>query len=110
MKDPYLHKAVTNTIFFTVIVVPGQMTLGLALAMLVNQGWRGEKYLRAAFYFPAIASSAAVTMIAMYMLSPGDAGVVNKILGIMHLPQPAWLADSSTALPSIMGIAIWTGA
>lgn len=110
LKDPYLHKAVRNTVVFTAIVVPGQMALGLSLAMLVNQGWRGEKLMRAAFYFPAVASSAAVTMIAMFLLSPGDAGVVNKVLGLLHLPQPAWLADASTALPSLMGLAIWTGA
>lgn len=109
-KDPYLHKAIVNTVLFTVLVVPAQMALGLALAMLVNQGWKGESLMRAAFYFPAVASSAAVTMIAMYLLSPGDAGVVNKILGFFHLPQPAWLADASTALVSLMGIAVWTGA
>lgn len=108
LKDQYLHRAILNTVMYTAIVVPAQMALGLTLAMIVNQKLRGRKFFRAAFYFPAVASSAAVTMIAMYVLSPGDSGLVNRMLGAVGLPQPAWLADSHTALPAIMGLNIWT--
>lgn len=108
LKDPYLHKAMYNTVKYTAFVVPAQMVLGLSLAMIVNQGLRGERFFRAAFYFPCVASSAAITMIAMFILSPGDSGLLNRMLGLLHLPQPNWLSDSTTALPAIMGLNVWT--
>ena len=38
------------------------MAIGLFLAVIVNQKIRGQTFFRAAFYFPAIASSAAITV------------------------------------------------
>jgi ABC-type sugar transport system permease subunit len=110
LKDPYLHKALWNTLRYTLVVVPVQMALGLSLALIVNQSIPGQKFFRSAFYFPSVTSSAAVTMIALFVLSPGDAGLLNRMLGFVGLPQPNWFGDSSTALPAIMGLNAWTTA
>ena len=37
------------------------MAIGLFLAIIVNQKIRGQTFFRGAYYFPAIASSAAIT-------------------------------------------------
>lgn len=110
VKDPYLAKAVRNTLMYSAVVVPGTMAAGLALAMLANRKLRGQRFFRSAFYFPSITSSAALTMIFMLLMAPGSAGIVNQVLGTFGLPQPNWLGDSDTALPSIMVLNIWTGA
>ena len=78
------------------------MALGLFLAVIVNNALRFRAFFRAAYYFPALASSAAITAIAIYLLSAD--GLVNQILGT---DQP-WLGDSDTALESIMALNIWT--
>lgn len=109
-KDPYLFKAVRNTLFYTLLVVPGTMAAGLSLALLANRQLRFQRFYRSAFYFPSITSSAALTMIFMLLMAPGSAGIVNQLLGSVGLPQPNWLGDSDTALPSIMILNIWTGA
>ena len=110
LKDPYLAKAVRNTLEYTAVVVPGTMASGLGLALLANSKVRGQRFFRSAFYFPSITSSAALTMIFMLVMAPGSAGIVDHVLGMFGLPQPNWLGNSSTALPSIMVLNIWTGA
>jgi len=110
LKDPYLAKAVRNTLEYSAVVVPGTMISGLGLALLANSKVRGQRFFRSAFYFPSITSSAALTMIFMLLMAPGSAGIVDHILGVLGLPQPNWLGNSTTALPSIMVLNIWTGA
>jgi multiple sugar transport system permease protein len=99
--------AVRNTLVYTVVVVPLQMALGLSLAVVINQAIRFRTFFRAAFYFPSLASSAAITTIATWILASD--GLLNKILeqvGYRH--DNAWFARESTALPAIMGLNAWT--
>jgi multiple sugar transport system permease protein len=110
--DTVFRRALKNTLEYTAVVVPSQMVLGLFLALLVNQKIRGRAFFRAGFYFPALTSSAAVTAIAIYLLNAR--GLLNSVLvklGFTHLgldPHHPWFGISSTALPSIMGLNIWT--
>jgi ABC-type sugar transport system permease subunit len=99
--------AVRNTLVYTAIVVPLQMALGLALAVVVNQAIRFRTFFRAAFYFPSLASSAAIVSIATYILASD--GMLNRILGHLgYSHHDAWFAQQSTSLPSIMGLNAWT--
>jgi multiple sugar transport system permease protein len=101
--------AVRNTLVYTAVVVPLQMALGLALAVVVNQAIRFRTFFRAAFYFPSLASSAAIVSIATYILASD--GMLNRILGHLgYQHHDAWFAQQSTALPSIMGLNAWTTA
>jgi multiple sugar transport system permease protein len=110
--DEVFRRALKNTLKYTAIVVPCQMALGLFLALLVNQAVRGRTFFRAGFYFPALTSSAAITAIAIYILNAR--GLLNSVLigiGFGHLgldPRHPWFGISSTALPSIMALNIWT--
>ena len=49
------------------------MALGLVLALVVNDAIRGRTFFRAAYYFPSLTSSAAITAIAIFILSRGRA-------------------------------------
>jgi multiple sugar transport system permease protein len=102
LEDDIFWRAIRNTLVYTAGVVPAQMALGLLLAVVVNQGIRGRTFFRAAFYFPSLASSAAITAIAIYLLNAD--GLLNAILGSDH----PWFGDSDTALFSIMGLNAWT--
>jgi multiple sugar transport system permease protein len=107
VDDEIFHKAVKNTLVYTAGVVPAQMALGLLLAVIVNQKIRARTFFRSAFFFPSIASSAAITAIALYLLASN--GLANAILGAVGLPDDtSWFGQSDTALPSIMGLNVWT--
>jgi len=105
---PRRGTAIWNTFYYTAIVVPAQMALGLGLALAVNARIRGKSFFRAAFYFPSLTSSAAVTAIALFILNAG--GLLNALLSKIegHPVHTPWFAQSSTALESIMGLNIWT--
>jgi ABC-type sugar transport system permease subunit len=104
---PRRGPAVWNTLYYTAIVVPCQMALGLSLALIVNARIRGKTFFRASYYFPSLTSSAASAAIAIYILSAD--GLLNKVLGGIegHPVHTPWFAQSSTALESIMGLNIW---
>ena len=101
-EDDTFWRAMRNTVFYTAGVVPAQMALGLLMAVVVNQRIRFRTFFRAAFYFPSIASSAAITAIALYIFAAD--GLFNKLVGA----NKAWFADPDTALETIMGLNAWT--
>ncbi len=103
----FWHHAVRNTLVYTAVVVPLQMALGLSLAVVVNQSIRFRTFFRASFYFPSLASSAAIVSIATYILASD--GLLNKFLGNLgYHHTDAWFAQQNTALPSIIGLNAWT--
>jgi multiple sugar transport system permease protein len=103
----FWHHAVRNTLVYTAIVVPLQMAIGLSLAVVVNQSIRFRTFFRAAFYFPSLAASAAITTIAIYILASD--GLLNTLLGHLgYHHDNAWFTQQSTALPSIIGLNAWT--
>lgn len=103
----FWRHAVRNTLVFTLFVVPLEMALGLFLAVIVNAAIRFRTFFRAAFYFPALASSAAIVAIATYILASD--GILNRFLGHLgYQHNSAWFYQESTALPSIIGLNAWT--
>ena len=99
---PRRGTAIWNTFYYTAIVVPAQMALGLVLAVIVNQKIRARTFFRGAFYFPSLASSAAIVAIAIYLLNVD--GLFNRVFGL----HKTWFFDTTTALPAITGINVWT--
>jgi multiple sugar transport system permease protein len=106
--DFLFHKALKNSLLYAAVVVPSQMALGLTLAVTVNQALRFRAFFRAAFYFPAIAGSIAITAVATYILASD--GLLNAAIGGIRgsAYNHSWFGESSTALWSIMGLNIWT--
>lgn len=103
----FINKAIPNTLFLTAVVVPAQMALGLFLAVIVNQKIRGRTFFRAAFFFPSIASSAAIVVLFTFLTQPE--GLINTVLGFVGIESKTnWTNDPATALPSIMALLIWT--
>ena len=81
--DPIFHRAIQNSIYYAVVWVPLTMAIGLFLAIIVNQKIRGQTFFRGAYYFPAIASSAAITILWIFIVSPF--GLFNSIREVLPL-------------------------
>ncbi|MGI8702943.1 MAG: carbohydrate ABC transporter permease, partial [Candidatus Limnocylindrales bacterium] len=84
LGDRVFLKAVTNTVYYAFVWVPITMALGLMLAVIVNAKIRGQTFFRAAFYFPAIASSAAITVLWIFLLDPN--GLFNALRQVFPFP------------------------
>src|SRR4051812_40970010 len=68
LSAPLFQKALLNTLYYAVVWVPLTMAIGLFLAIIVNQKIHGRSFFRASFYFPAIASSAAITTLWLFII------------------------------------------
>jgi multiple sugar transport system permease protein len=116
LSDDIFLIAIKNTIYYTVIWVPLTMAVGLFLAVIVNQKIRGQTFFRAAFYFPAVASSAAITILWIFLLQPD--GLFNEVRGALGLnplfsalgydANHNWFGDYRTALNSVIVLNAWT--
>lgn len=116
LSDDTFLIALKNSIYYTAIWVPLTMAVGLFLAVIVNQKIRGRTFFRAAFYFPAIASSAAITVLWIFLLQPD--GLFNEVRGALGLnplfqalgieDNQNWFGDYRTALNSVIVLNAWT--
>jgi len=114
--DPIFQRAVQNSIYYAVIWVPLTMAIGLFLAIIVNQKIRGQTFFRGAYYFPAIASSAAITILWIFIVSPD--GLFNSLRAVLPFdplgtifgygPHKNWIGDQDTALNSVIILNAWT--
>ena len=116
LTDPIFHRAIQNSIYYAAIWVPLTMVIGLFLAIIVNQKIRGQTFFRAAFYFPAIASSAAITILWIFIVAPD--GLFNTVRGAFGLnplfelfgfgSNKNWIGDQDTALNAVIILNAWT--
>jgi multiple sugar transport system permease protein len=116
LSDDLFLTAIKNSVYYTVIWVPLTMAIGLFLAVIVNQKIRGQSFFRAAFYFPAIASSAAITILWIFLLQPD--GLFNEIRGALGVnglfsaigiaPDQNWFGDYHTAMNAVIVLNAWT--
>jgi len=111
LTAPVFRRAVLNTLAYTAITVPGQMTLALIVAVLLDQKIRGKTFFRVAYYLPVITSWVIVTLIFEYLFN-SQAGMINYLLrDVLHLvDEPIrWLADPVLAMVPINLLGIWKG-
>jgi multiple sugar transport system permease protein len=111
LSDPIFQRAILNTLAYTAITVTVKMVLGLGVALLLNQRFRGRTFFRVAYYLPVITSWVIVSLLFEYMFN-GQAGLVNYILkDILHLiPKDVlWFADPILTMVPIVLLDIWKG-
>jgi multiple sugar transport system permease protein len=102
LHEERFHIAIKNGLKFTLAFMIFSIALGLFVAVVVNNAVRARGFFRSAYYFPSIASSAAIVAIALFLLSAD--GLFNKVTGLNH----AWFGESGTALWAIVGLNSWT--
>ncbi len=98
-------KALKNTTYYVLGVVPAQTLLALVLAVIVNQRWlKGRGFFRTAFYFPSITSSVVISLIFMFMFTRG--GVVNMLIGTIfpNYQYVNWLDDPNGLFHNALGV------
>ncbi|MFL5587303.1 MAG: carbohydrate ABC transporter permease [Ktedonobacteraceae bacterium] len=108
LKSSDLHIALLNTLFFTLITVPGGLIFALLVALALNNV-RGKTFYRVLYFMPFITGSVAVGVIWSLLLN-GDFGLLNSLLKAwFHAKGVGWLTDARFVIPSIATVAIWQG-
>jgi multiple sugar transport system permease protein len=107
LHDPTFWTAIYNTAFLAVFYVPLNLALGLGLATLLNARVRGLPVYRTLAYLPTMVPAVASAILWLWLLNP-NYGIVNLVLGALHLPQPGWLADPGWSKPSYILMSLWS--
>jgi arabinogalactan oligomer/maltooligosaccharide transport system permease protein len=79
------------TVIWTVVNVFFHYTIGLALALALNQRFRGRTAYRLILLLPW-AVPAYITAISWLFIFNGEYGLLNNILGVFGLPSVSWLS------------------
>jgi multiple sugar transport system permease protein len=112
LADPIFHKALGNSVLFSIIVVFAQTWLALLMAVILNAKLMGLRFFRTAWYTPAVTSSVVISLIFFWLYF--KQGFINYILvtlfGWAGFQPIAWLDSTTWALPAIMMMNIFTTA
>lgn len=104
--DEGFRASLVNTILYVVIVVPGTIILGLAIALLIESGKSARAFYRAIHFLPFMATLTAMAIAWEALLHP-TIGLVNQTLAGLGLPAANWLRDENTVLPVLAVIGTW---
>jgi multiple sugar transport system permease protein len=105
--DPKFWKSLGNTAYFVVVGVPLTLVLGLVIANALSRGiTRFRTAFRVGYYLPVITSIVAIAIVWRFLLNP-DVGLINMLLKNVGIDGPAWLANPTLAMPSIIAMAVW---
>lgn len=89
--------ALRNSLLFVGLAAPLQLLGALALALLLHPQQPGVRHYRVAAYLPSVIPDVAYALIWLWLFNPLY-GPLNKVLGWVGLPGPAWLVDADLAL------------
>ena len=104
--DDTFRLVLRNTVVFTGVTVGGTLVLGLGLALLLNQPLRGREGAKAIVFAPSLLSGAAISIVWIYLFDPRF-GLIARMLDVVGVASPSWLADPRWAMPAVIIVSIW---
>lgn len=109
--DSDFYQALKNTIYFSVIVVPTQCVLALALALLVSKRFRGVSIFRTMYFSPQLTSMVVISVLwtVLYNSNP-NTGLINSMLVNLGMKPINFLSNPKTAMNAIIFMSAWQGA
>lgn len=107
LKDPIFARVMGNTAYFVLLSVPVQMILGLACALALNRGIRGQTFFRIAYFLPVVTSTIAAALVWAWLFN-ANFGLINALLSLFGVVDvPRWLASTQWAMPAVIIVSIW---
>ena len=107
-SDPRLQQSAVNTVWFTVLQVPGTMISAFTVAFMLQRSGKWKPFYRTFYFAPVVTSSVAVAVIWLWLFNP-DISPINTFLKGIGLPSPNWLQDPAFMLPAFAIVGIWHG-
>ncbi len=98
--------ALTLTALFVLVSVSVELVLGFVLALALRDHIPGKPVILTVLLVPMMLCPVVLSLFWNLILN-GNYGVLNQILGFLHLPQPQWLTDDDLKLVSILLVDVW---
>jgi len=107
-QDPIYWNALLNTCKFTLATVIGSYSIGLGIALLLNQKICGRRIFRALILLPWVMPVIVISLVWRWMYND-LCGIINRILlqvGLIKSPI-LWLGDTKIVMYSVSITNIW---
>lgn len=107
-SDAYFLNSIWLTVYFTIVTVVGEIILGIGMALVLNQEFRGRGFVRGIMILPWALPS-VVNAIMWKWIYDSNYGALNALLSKLHLIDnyKVWLADPASALNLMIYANIW---
>ena len=98
--------ALTTTFYYVIGVVPLGVVLSLICALLLRRKLRGWALFRLLFFLPFVTPALPTSIIWLWIFNP-QFGLLNYLLGLVHLGPVGWIDDPHWAMPSVIIYSLW---
>ena len=107
LSDPaFLWVVLPNTFIFMILSVAGALVLGLALALLLNRPFAGQKIVQTVLLVPLMVAPVIAAIMMRWMFND-QFGIVNAVLEGLGLEGQPWLVERWTAFGVIVLTDVW---
>ena len=105
-SDPRFMSSIYRTFGFTFAAIAVETFLGVIIALLFNQDFKGKNILKTLFLLPMIATPVAIGLVWLLIYEP-NIGFANKVMQLLHLSPQLWLASPKQVLMSLVIVDVW---
>lgn len=109
LRDDLFWQSLRNTVYYTVLVIPSVLIVGIGLAALLNRQIRFRPLFLLLLVVPSVASTVAASVIWAYLLQV-EGGLFNEVLGIVGIEPVNWLGNPDMVIPVFVAMEVWRGA
>jgi ABC-type sugar transport system permease subunit len=109
IHDDLFWQSLRNSIYYTVLVIPSVLVVGVGLAALLNRQIRFRALFLVLLVVPSVASTVAASVIWSYLLQV-EGGLFNRLLGLVGVEPVNWLGNPRLVIPVFVALEVWRGA
>ncbi|MFZ4287680.1 carbohydrate ABC transporter permease [Variovorax sp. HJSM1_2] len=99
-------ESIAHTLIFTAMAVAAPLVLGTLAALVFNQKFPGQGFLRGAFVLPMMATPVAIALVWVMMFHPQQ-GVLNYLLSLLGIPPSEWVYSPRLSIACLVLVDIW---
>jgi multiple sugar transport system permease protein len=105
--DPGVRDSLSVTLTFLLFALPVSLLLPLLIATLLNSKLvAGKRFFRVLFYMPYMVPAISGIYVWQSFLN-GQTGWLNRLLAIIGITGPSWLADGSYVFAGMILMGVW---
>ena len=105
-RDPRFWADLGFTVRFVVMAVGLELGIGLGLAHLLHEPFRGRGFFRVLYLIPMACPPIAVAFIWKMMVHP-DVGIINSMISAVGLAKVKWTTSTIVAPFTIVMVDVW---
>lgn len=107
--DVTFWHSIKNIMWFMVLTLVTQLPIGLLLAVMLSERYKGYRLFKFAYFVPQVLSTTVIGLLWYFILMP--TGVLNTVLQSLGLDSfvKMWLVDKNTAMTTIILVNAWCG-